>query len=60
LSEAEAQLVGALVDGLTLKEIATRRGVAVTTVRSQLRSVFLKTETERQADLVALVLRVSA
>jgi DNA-binding CsgD family transcriptional regulator len=60
LSEAEAQLVGALVDGLTLKEIAARRGVAVTTVRSQLRSVFLKTETERQADLVALVLRVSA
>jgi len=57
LSEAEAALTVALVDGSSLKEAAARRGVRESTVRSQLRSVFRKTNTRRQSELVAKVLR---
>jgi DNA-binding CsgD family transcriptional regulator len=54
LSEAETRLVHGLLDGETLKEIATRRQVSYETVRAQLRQVFDKTGTRRQADLVRL------
>ena len=58
LSNAEAELAIALLHGVTPKEIAARRGVAVSTIRTQLRSVFAKTHTTRQTELVALLLRV--
>jgi DNA-binding CsgD family transcriptional regulator len=57
LSPAEADLALALMVGSTPKEIAAKRGVAVSTIRTQLRSVFSKTHTQRQADLIALLLR---
>lgn len=56
LSAAEARLVVALVAGDTLAEYAARTAVSFTTVRAQLRSVFLKTGHRRQAELVAAVL----
>jgi len=56
LSSAEAQLVLGLLRGETLEDIAERRGVAMSTVRSQLKSAFNKTDTRRQAELVAAVL----
>ena len=39
-----------------LTQIATERRRAVSTVRSQIRSLFAKTGTNRQADLIGLLL----
>lgn len=55
LTIAEARLVSALVEGLTLAEYAHRAGVTRNTVRNQLASVFRKTDTNRQATLIATV-----
>lgn len=56
LSRREAELAAALCSGRTLDELATERGTSINTVRSQLKSVFNKTGTSRQADLVSLLL----
>jgi DNA-binding CsgD family transcriptional regulator len=56
LSEAEAELAVALCSGRTLDEAATARGTSIHTIRSQLKSIFAKTGTKRQADLVSLLL----
>jgi len=54
LSVAEAAVLTGLLEGLALTEIAVRRRTSVNTIRSQLRSIFRKTATHRQAELVAL------
>lgn len=56
LTGAEAELVVALCSGNTLEEAAKVRQTSIHTARAQLRSIFDKTGTRRQADLVALVL----
>ncbi|MGM9482382.1 helix-turn-helix transcriptional regulator [Roseateles sp. NT4] len=56
LSKREAELAAALCSGLTLDDLAAERGTSINTVRSQLKSVFNKTGTSRQADLVSLLL----
>lgn len=56
LSKREAELAAALCSGCTLDELAAERGTSINTVRSQLKSVFNKTGTSRQADLVSLLL----
>ena len=56
LTHAEIELVQVLCAGHSLAEAAAERRLAVETVRSQLKSVFAKTETHRQAELVRLVL----
>lgn len=60
LSQREADLACALLDGLSLQEAANRRAVAITTLRSQLASLFVKTGTSRQGQLVALLARATA
>jgi DNA-binding CsgD family transcriptional regulator len=55
LSPAEARLVGALLTGATLAEIAARTGRAVPTLRNQMRSVLAKTGVRRQAELTQLL-----
>jgi DNA-binding CsgD family transcriptional regulator/PAS domain-containing protein len=55
LTSAEKRLAAGLVAGMTLDEIAARNGVAKNTVRNQLRSIFSKTGTNRQAELVRLL-----
>lgn len=57
LAEAETALL--LARGLDLDEIARMRAVSGGTVRQQIKAVFAKTATRRQAELVALVLRLS-
>lgn len=52
LTNAEARLAEALLDGKRLADVAASRNVSVETVRTQLRSLFKKTGTKRQADLV--------
>lgn len=58
LSPAEAELLLALMRGHTPQDFAEARGVRITTVRTQLRALLLKTRTVRQQDLVALVARL--
>lgn len=55
LSAAEARLARALCQGNSLEEYANDQGLKLPTVRTQLRSVFAKTGTERQAALVRLI-----
>lgn len=57
LTPVEAALVTDLLADLTPAEIGDRRGVAISTVRSQLRSIFAKTGTTRQSELMNLVNR---
>jgi DNA-binding CsgD family transcriptional regulator len=58
LTRAEARLAVALADGMGLRHAAERNGVRLSTARVQLKSIFLKTETHRQAELVALLARL--
>jgi DNA-binding CsgD family transcriptional regulator len=59
LSPAEARLAAVLAEGLSTEQAARKLGVAKATVRSQLKSVFSKTETHRQSELVALLSRLT-
>jgi DNA-binding CsgD family transcriptional regulator len=60
LSAAEARLARALCNGDSLDEYAQTQGVRLPTVRTQLRSIFVKTATERQAALVRLIAGIPA
>jgi DNA-binding CsgD family transcriptional regulator len=59
LTPAEARLTLALADGLSLKDISEAFALSPHTVHEQLKHVFAKTETHRQAELVRLVLRTA-
>lgn len=56
LTPAEAHLATLLSAGLSLEEAAERRSVSRNTARGQLKRIFAKTQTNRQAALVRLVL----
>jgi DNA-binding CsgD family transcriptional regulator len=58
LSEKEAELALAIGDGRTLEEYACAKGVTLATVKTQLRSIFAKTNTKRQTQLVKLLGRI--
>lgn len=58
LSEAEARLAVQLASGEPLETVAERLGIAKETSRSQLKSIFAKTGTHRQAALVAMLAKV--
>lgn len=53
LTEAECDVAGLLSAGLTPSQIARRRGTAISTVRSQLASVFMKLDAANQVQAVA-------
>ncbi|MFD0936462.1 helix-turn-helix transcriptional regulator, partial [Methylobacterium trifolii] len=59
LTAAEIRLVQDLARDRDLAEIAARSRVTVATLRSQLKTVFAKTGTHRQSQLVNLVSRLS-
>ncbi|BCG82363.1 helix-turn-helix transcriptional regulator [Mesorhizobium sp. 113-3-3] len=59
LTSAETQLALRLAQGDAPLEIARSWHLSRTTIRSQLASLFAKTETRRQAELVALLGRIS-
>jgi DNA-binding CsgD family transcriptional regulator len=59
LTEAEARLAARLACGDSLQEIAADHKVAIDTPRAQLKSVLAKTQTHRQAELVALINRLT-
>ena len=56
LTPAEAKLAIFIAEGIDLENAAKRLCVSVQTVRSQLKSIFAKTQVKRQAELVALLL----
>ncbi len=55
LTPAESRVAIQLAQGHTIEQIARNNGVSMATVRTQLKSLFAKTRTNRQADLVRLV-----
>jgi DNA-binding CsgD family transcriptional regulator len=55
LSPAEARVAAKMASGMTVEKIAAENGVAVATVRSQVKSMLAKTGTKRQVDLVCLL-----
>ena len=56
LTPAEARLLVALVDGLTLDQAAERFALSKNTLRNQLNQIFRKTETNKQSELVRMIL----
>jgi DNA-binding CsgD family transcriptional regulator len=59
LTPAEARLAARLGTGATLEEAAEALQVSLGTARNQLKAVFAKTQTNRQAELIALLWRAS-
>ncbi|KQQ45617.1 hypothetical protein ASF58_18735 [Methylobacterium sp. Leaf125] len=59
LTPAEARLLQALAGGLRLQTYAESVGVQTSTVRTQLTSIFNKTGTKRQAELLSIVASLS-
>lgn len=57
LTGAEAKLAVHMAGGRSLDEIASELRISISTARTQLRSIFAKTRTHRQAELVALLNR---
>lgn len=55
-TRAESRLAHELVCGSTLKEASEHLGVMPSTLRSHLKSIFAKTSTGRQSDLIRLLL----
>jgi DNA-binding CsgD family transcriptional regulator len=55
LTPAEARLCRSFADGMTLNDYCEKWNVATSTARSQLHSVFGKTSTHRQSDLLRLI-----
>jgi len=53
---AEARIALALAEGKRTDDIATDMSISATTVAFHLRNLFQKTDTNRQADLIALIL----
>jgi DNA-binding CsgD family transcriptional regulator len=53
LTPSEAALGAALAVGASLADFAQQRSVAMSTVRSQLKALYEKTDTNRQGELVA-------
>lgn len=59
LTHAELRVATSLAKGMSLDEHAQRAGISRHTARNQLKSIFEKTATHRQAQLVALIGRLS-
>ena len=55
LTEAEARLACGLLAGQRLEDYGAQAGITINTARTQLKSVFAKTGTDRQAELVRLL-----
>lgn len=54
LTPAESALVDALAQGKSLEDVSSERAVGLATVKTQLSSIFAKTNTRRQSDLMRL------
>ena len=59
LTSAELEVTKLMVEGRRVKDIAERRLISVATVRTQLRSIFAKTQTEGQLECIKLIFGLS-
>lgn len=59
LTESEIAVIRLIMDGCSTKVIATRRATAEATVRTQLKSIFAKTGTSGQTELLRIVSGIS-
>lgn len=59
LTESEIAVIRLIMDGCSTKVIAIRRATAEATVRSQLKSIFAKTGTSGQTELLRIVSGIS-
>ena len=57
LTPAEARVAGMLALGKSVEEIAAESKVAIATVRTHIKRTLAKTGTERQGELISLILR---
>ena len=57
-SPAEIKVCASLMQGKSPEEYALEAGVSVHTVRTQIKNLFRKTETNRQSELVALLCKI--
>jgi len=55
LTPAEARVAAAIAGGASIASVAKARALSVETIRSQLRSIFLKVGVSRQADLARVL-----
>lgn len=60
LSHAECRIASLLADGIPIRNIAETLGVQYDTVRKQLLSIYQKTATNRQPELVRLLMNLPA
>jgi len=56
LTAAEAWVAIGIANGLSVEEVSEQSGTSINTARSQLRSIFRKTNTSRQTELIKLLL----
>ncbi len=56
LTASEAKLLQALIEGKRLEDMARDFKVTINTLRTHLKSIFRKTDTKRQSELLSLVL----
>jgi DNA-binding NarL/FixJ family response regulator len=54
-TSAEQEIIDAVLQGCTVKEIADRRGASLRTVTTQLGTIFRKAGVNSQAELIALI-----
>ena len=54
-TSAEQEIIDAVLQGLTVKEIAQRRGASLRTVTTQLGTIFRKAAVNSQAELIAIM-----
>ncbi len=54
-TSAEHEIIDAVLQGLTVKEIAERRGASLRTVTTQLGTIFRKAGVNSQAELIAMM-----
>jgi len=59
LTRAEARLASEISSGARLESAADHLGICYETARNQLKAIFAKTDTHRQAELVALLARLA-
>lgn len=58
LTPAESRVAMLLMEGLAIKEIASKNDVKLDTVKKQMQAIYDKTATHRQSDLVKLLLNL--
>lgn len=56
LTLAESRLAFELAQGTSLEDFSAKKGISINTARTQLKSIFSKTETSRQHELVSVLL----